>query len=65
MKHVNRKQPIAFDLRAYKDSNRVERMFTGSSSSTASPPDTTKQPVSFLGFLRRKAMDANSCRQVL
>lgn len=48
---ANRKQPIACDFRAYKDRNRVERMFNRLKQFRRIATRYDKTAVSFLGFL--------------
>ena len=48
---ANRKEPIACDFRAYKDRNRVERMFNRLKQFRHIATRYDKTAVSFLGFL--------------
>jgi len=48
---ANRKEPIACDFRAYKDRNRVERMFNKLKQFRRITTRYDKTAVSFLGFL--------------
>ena len=48
---ANRKEPIACDFRAYKDRNRVERMFNKLKQFRRIATRYDKTAVSFLGFL--------------
>jgi transposase len=48
---ANRKQPITCDFRAYKDRNRVERMFNKPKQFRRIATQYDKTAVSFLGFL--------------
>ena len=48
---ANRKEPIACDFRAYKDRNRVERMFNKLIQFRRIATRYDKTAVSFLGFL--------------
>jgi transposase len=48
---TNRKVPIACDFRAYKDRNRVERMFNRLKQFRRIATRYDKTAVSFLGFL--------------
>ena len=48
---ANRKEPIACDFRAYKDRNRVERMFNKLKQFRGIAARYDKTAVSFLGFL--------------
>jgi len=48
---ANRKVPIACDFRAYKDRNRVERMFNRLKQFRRIATRYDKTAVSFLGFL--------------
>jgi len=48
---ANRKEPIACDFRAYKDRNRVERMFNRLKQFRRIATRYDKTAASFLGFL--------------
>ena len=48
---ANRKEPIACDFRAYKDRNRVERMFNRLKQFRRIATRYDKTAISFLGFL--------------
>ena len=48
---ANRKEPIACDFRAYRDRNRVERMFNKLKQFRRIATRYDKTAVSFLGFL--------------
>lgn len=48
---ANRKQPIACDFRAYKDRNRIERMFNKLKQFRRIATRYDKTALSFLGFL--------------
>ena len=48
---ANRKEPIACDFRAYKDRNRVERMFNKLKQFRRIATRYDKTALSFLGFL--------------
>lgn len=48
---ANRKEPIACDFRAYKDRNRVERMFNRLKQFRRIATRYDKTAVSFVGFL--------------
>jgi transposase len=51
----NRKQPIACDFRAYRDRNRIERMFNRLKQSRRIATRYDKTAMSFLGFLNLAA----------
>ena len=52
---ANRKEPIACDFRAYRDRNRIERMFNRLKQSRRIATRYDKTATSFLGFLNLAA----------
>ncbi len=52
---ANRKEPIACDFRAYRDRNRIERMFNRLKQSRCIATRYDKTATSFIGFLNLAA----------
>ena len=52
---ANRKEPIACDFRAYRDRNRIERMFNRLKQSRRIATRYDKTSTSFIGFLNLAA----------